>query len=58
MLKLVTRHANSIGVKIIESIDSRENHAAIGLEREMGFTATSYPGDATLMLLQRTLGVE
>lgn len=58
MLKLVTRHANSIGVKIIESIESRENHAAIDLEREMGFTATSYPGDATLMLLQRTLGVE
>jgi RimJ/RimL family protein N-acetyltransferase len=37
MLKLVTRHANSIGVKIIESIESPENHAAIDIEREMGF---------------------
>ena len=58
MLKHVTRHAESIGVKIIESIESRDNHAAIELEREMGFTVTSYPGDATLMLLQRTLGTE
>lgn len=56
LLKLVTRHARSLGVKIIESIESRENLAAIDLEREIGFTATSYPGDATLMLLQRTLG--
>ena len=58
MLKHVTRHAESIGVKIIESIESRENRAAIELEREMGFTATSYPGDPTLMLLQRTLGTD
>ncbi len=58
MLKHVTRHAESIGLKTIESIELRENHAAIELEREMGFTATSYPGDSTLMLLQRTLGTD
>lgn len=56
LLKHVTRYAESIYVKTIESIEMRENHAAIELEREMGFTATSYPGDATLMLVQRTLG--
>ena len=58
LLKHVTRYAESIGVKTIESIESRENYAAIELEREMGFTATSYPGDPTLMLLQRTLGTD
>ena len=58
LLKHVTRYAQAIGVKTIESIESRENYAAIELEREMGFTATSYPGDPTLMLLQRTLGTD
>lgn len=56
MLKHIAAHAESIGVETLESIESRDNHAAIDLEREMGFTATSYPGDATLMLVQRTLG--
>lgn len=56
LLKHVAAYAESIGVKTLESIESRDNHAAIDLERELGFTATSYPGDATLILLQRTLG--
>jgi GNAT superfamily N-acetyltransferase len=56
MLAHVARFAESIGVQTLESIEARENHAAIELEREMGFTATSYPGDATLMLVQRKLG--
>ena len=57
-LKHVTRCPEPIGVKTIEPIESRENHAAIELEREMGFTPTPYPGDATLMLVQRTLGTD
>jgi GNAT superfamily N-acetyltransferase len=55
LLSHVVRFAEAKGVKTIESIESRENHAAIELERDMGFTASSYPGDATLMLLQRQL---
>ena len=56
--KHVTGYAEFIDVKPIESIELRENHAAIELEREMGFTATTYPGDATPMLVQRTLGTD
>ena len=46
----------SKGVELLESIESRENREAIALEREMGFTATSYPGDASLVLVQKKLG--
>lgn len=56
MLEHVAKHAEALGIETLESIESRENHAAIELERDMGFTARSYPGDATLMLLERKLG--
>ncbi|MGN6374585.1 MAG: GNAT family N-acetyltransferase [Sphingomonas sp.] len=55
MLRMVTDYARSRGVGAIESIESRDNHAAIALEREMGFSAEDYPGDATLVLLRRQL---
>ncbi len=56
LLRHVARHAEAIGVKTLESVESRDSHAALELERDMGFTAKAYPGDATLMLVQRTLG--
>jgi N-acetylglutamate synthase-like GNAT family acetyltransferase len=56
LLEHVARFAEERGVKTLEAVESRDHHAAIELEREMGFTATSYPGDATLMLVQRRLG--
>jgi GNAT superfamily N-acetyltransferase len=56
MLEHVARHAEAMGVETLESIESRDNHAAIDLERDMGFTARAYPGDASLMLLERKLG--
>lgn len=55
MLLHVTKYAESIGVETIESIESRDNHQAIDLERDLGFTASAYPGDSTLILLQRSL---
>ncbi|GAA0466492.1 hypothetical protein GCM10009096_03960 [Parasphingorhabdus litoris] len=51
-LEYVTNEARRSGIKKLQSIESRDNHEAIELEREMGFTAKSYPGDATLMLLE------
>lgn len=51
-LEYVVDEARRSGIKKLQSIESRENHAAIDLERQMGFTAKSYPGDATLMLLE------
>jgi GNAT superfamily N-acetyltransferase len=55
LLAHVARYAEAKGVEVLESIESRDNHAAIGLERDMGFTAESYPGDPTLVLLRRKL---
>lgn len=51
-LEYVVNEARRSGIKKLQSIESRQNHAAIELEREMGFTAKSCPGDATLMLLE------
>jgi hypothetical protein len=44
-----------MGVKTLESLESRENHEAIELEREQGFVAESYPDDSTLVLVRRKL---
>jgi N-acetylglutamate synthase-like GNAT family acetyltransferase len=55
MLAHVARHAEALGVHTLESIESRDNRAAIELERNMGFTTRAYPGDATLLLVSRTL---
>lgn len=55
LLAHVARFAEARGVTTLEAIESRDHHAAIELEREMGFTVTSYPGDASLTLVQRTL---
>jgi len=51
-LEYVANEARRRGIKKLQSIESRQNHAAIELEREMGFAAKAYPGDATLMLLE------
>jgi len=56
LLAHIALYAEAKGVKLLEAIESRDNHAAIELEREMGFTAESCPGDATLVLVRRTLG--
>lgn len=55
LLHHVTEYARMQGVRTIQSIEDRSSHAAINMEREMGFTATSYPGDATLVLVQKNL---
>jgi len=56
LLDHVARAAAGKGIKFLESIESRDNVEAIALEKEMGFTATAYPGDATLVLVQKKLG--
>ena len=55
LLDHVARFAASKGIELLESIESRDNREAIALEKEMGFTATAYPGDATLVLVQKKL---
>lgn len=56
LLDHVARCAQRKGIRLLESVECRDNREAITLEKEMGFTATSYPGDATLVLVQKKLG--
>jgi len=58
LLAHIARYAEAKGVRTLESIESRENHAAIELEREMGFSAKPYPGDSTLVLVSRKLELQ
>lgn len=55
LLRHIARYAQAKGVKALESIESRENHVAIELEREQGFVAETYPDDATLLLIRKEL---
>jgi len=55
LLEHVARYARARGITKICSIESHENHAAINLEREMGFTARPYDGDPSLVLLEASL---
>ena len=58
LLDFIARDAKARGIRILESVECRDNRAAIALETEMGFTATSYPGDASLTLVTRRLDDE
>jgi GNAT superfamily N-acetyltransferase len=53
LLDHMAQEARRWGIKKLQSIESRDNHAAITLEREMGFTARAVEGDPALMLLER-----
>ena len=55
LLDYVARKAQARGIKRLESVESRENHAAIELQREMGFSCRTHPDDATLMIVSRDL---
>ncbi len=55
LLDFVARDAKSRGIKTLESIEARDNEAAIALEKEMGFIALPYPGDASLTLVRKSL---
>ena len=56
LLEHIARYAEARGIKVIESIEARENRAAIELEQQMGFTAEALPGDPTLVRVSRKLG--
>jgi len=55
LLAHVADYARERGIKVIESIESRDHRETIGLEQEMGFEARSYEGDATLVRLSKRL---
>jgi len=54
MLDLLAGEAHRRGVRRVISIESRDNHAAIEVERDKGFTLEAYDGDPTLVILSKT----
>jgi len=55
LLRYVADAAVARGVSTIESIESRENHAAIDVEEDQGFTAAFVPGDPSVVRVSKTL---
>ncbi|MDB5473437.1 MAG: family acetyltransferase [Devosia sp.] len=55
LLGHIAKYAKAKGVKTLESLESRENHAAIELEKELGFVAQGYSEDPSLVLVRRHL---
>jgi N-acetylglutamate synthase-like GNAT family acetyltransferase len=56
LLAHVVRYAEAIGVKSLESVEAPDNHAAITLEREMGFTQQDHASNTNLVLMRKSLG--
>lgn len=55
LLDVVAGAAQERGLRRVISIEDRENHAAIELEREKGFVPHGVEGDPTVVLLERIL---
>lgn len=55
LLDFLAEEARTRGIRRVISIESRENHAAIELEREKGFLPEPFDGDPTLVVLSKTL---
>lgn len=53
MLELLGDEARKRGLKSVISIEDRDNHAAIELERERGFVPRAIDGDPHLVLLEK-----
>lgn len=55
LLDHVATFARAKGIGTLESIESRDNHQAINLERERGWIASACPGDPASIMLRMTL---
>ncbi len=56
LLRHVADAAAARGIATIESIESRENRAAIEVEEDMGFTVESVEDDPTVVRVSKVLG--
>lgn len=54
LLDFLGQEAQRRGLRRVIAIESRDNHAAIELEREKGFVPEPFEGDPTLVILSRT----
>lgn len=55
LLQHVLKVAEAEGIESVESLESRENHAALKLERELGFVAMPCTGSSTEMVVRKHL---
>jgi L-amino acid N-acyltransferase YncA len=55
LLDHIARYAQAKGVRTLQSIESRDNHMAIAVERDMGFTVASDPDDPSTVIVTRDL---
>ncbi len=53
MLDFLAKQAKERGCRRAIAIESRDNHAAIELEREKGFTPEPFDGDPTMVVLSK-----
>lgn len=54
LLDFLAQQAQKRGVRRVIAIESRDNHAAIELEREKGFTPEDFDDDPMLVILSKT----
>lgn len=54
LLDFLGTEAKARGIRRVIAIESRDNHAAIELEREKGFTPEAFEGEPTLVILSKT----
>lgn len=54
LLDMLAQEAERRGARCVCSIESRDNHAAIELEREKGFIPMSVDGEPALVMLAKT----
>ncbi|OYX90083.1 MAG: GNAT family N-acetyltransferase, partial [Novosphingobium sp. 35-62-5] len=50
----IAEEARKRGLKRVISIEDRDNHSTIALEREKGFVAHGMDGDPRLVMLEKT----
>jgi acetyltransferase len=55
LLDHLAKLARARGYKRLQSVESRANHAAIALEREMGFSVRDVPGDPGSVIVEARL---
>lgn len=55
LLRHISKVAEDKGVHVIESLEDRQNHEAIELEREQGFEVDECADDARLVVLRKVL---
>lgn len=56
LLDFLAKIAAAKGVKVLESIERRDNYAAIELEQDMGFTTMADMDDPTIVIVRKELG--